>query len=94
MLEKEAKNRAANERKRFSSAIVPSLGSVSFAPSLGPHSPLPNSKFSAPSPAVEVLDTFSLDESDSYCSLPEQGYQAKRMRANFPRPSLVKMFNR
>ena len=94
MLVKVAKNKASNECKRVSSAIVRSLGSVSSAPSLGPPSPLPNSKFSAPSPAVEVLDTFSLDESDSYCSIPEHGYQAKRMRADSPRPSPVKMFNR
>ena len=92
MLVKVAKNRASNERKRVSSAIVRSLGSVSSAPSLGPPSPLPNSTFSAPSPAV--VDTSSLDESDSYCSIPEHGYQAKRMRDDSPRPSPVKMFNR
>ena len=39
MLVKVAKNRASNQRKRVSSAIVPSLGSVSSAPSLGPLPP-------------------------------------------------------
>ena len=61
-----------------------------FCPFPWPTSPLPNSKFSAPSPAV--VDTSSLDESDSYCSIPEHGYQAKRMRTDSPRPSPVKMF--
>ena len=70
-------------------AIVPSLGPALSAPSLGPPSPLPNSGSSAPSPAV--VDTSSSDESHSYCSIPEPGYQANRMRTDSPRPSPFKM---
>ena len=43
---------------------------------------------------LRLIPPSSLDESDSYCSIPEHGYQAKRIRADSPRSSPLKMFNR
>ena len=54
-----------------SAVIVPSPGPASSDPSLGPPSPLPDSRSSAWSPAM--VDTSSSDDSGSDCTLPEPG---------------------
>ena len=54
-----------------SAVIVPSPGPASSDPSLGPPSPLPDSRSSARSPAM--VDTSSSDDSGSDCILPEPG---------------------
>ena len=54
-----------------SAAIVPSPGPASSDPSLGPPSPLRDSRSSAWSPAM--VDTSHSDDSGSDCTLPEPG---------------------